>query len=78
MKIPCKECIVYAICKLKTEIICDEATEYCRDYSFAYTEYNTERIHEVIDYLGKGGAMEASDNEICFADAFSHDGEKLN
>ena len=78
MAIPCEECIVYAICKLKKEIICDEATKYCHDLSFAYTEYNTDRIHEVIDYLDKGGAYEVSDNNICFADIFTNDGEKLN
>jgi hypothetical protein len=76
--IPCKQCIVYAICKLKEEIICDEATEYCRDDSFAYEEYNSERIYEVIDYLGKEGAFEATSGSICFADAFSDEGEKLN
>ena len=78
MKMPCKECIVYAICKLKKEIICDEATKYCIDSGHAYTEYNSDRIHEVIDHLGKGGAYEASDDSICFADIFTDDGTKLN
>lgn len=78
MKVPCEECIVYAICKLKKEIICDEATNYCRGTGFECTEYNTERIYEVIDHLGKGGAYEATSDSICFADIFTNDGEKLN
>ena len=79
MKIPCKECIVYAVCKLKQEIICNEANKYCIDNSLGYKEFDSDRIYEVIDYLGKGGATEApSGKGICFADAFTDDGVKLN
>jgi hypothetical protein len=31
MKIPCNECIVYAICKSKTQIVCRELFEWALD-----------------------------------------------
>jgi hypothetical protein len=76
-KCPCKTCVVYAICKLKEDIICDEAEDYCYNPDTDYPKYIKEKCEEVRDYLGKGVAI-ATGYRLSFSDVFSDDGEKLN
>ena len=75
---PCKTCITYAICKLKKDIVCDDAENYCYNPDNEYNKYNRNRVIEIRDYLGKGAASSTFGNRLVFSDIFDHHGDKLN